>query len=145
MVPKYDWLRAEVAPMDGPPADATDETNEVIQSDDDNDGGPDAPGNQATSSQNNQISTSDDPISEGEGFRNEPSISGEDPQPGPGCQRNQGSSPSLTEETAEHPNVDISDETDRSANQNPQPHGVSGPARSNEESLRQPLSPNMWH
>ena len=38
MLPQYDWLRAEVAPMDpgtiGPPADATIETNEVISSDD---------------------------------------------------------------------------------------------------------------
>ena len=86
MVPRYDWLRAEVVPMNGLPADATDETNEVIQSDDNDDGG--VPGNQVISSSNNQNSTSDDPISEGEGFRDEPSNSEEDPQSGPEGQQN---------------------------------------------------------
>ena len=73
--------------MNGSPANATDETDEV-PNDDDDDGGPEGPSGYATSSQKDQISTRDDPLSEGEGFRDRPSNSGEDPQPGPRGQQN---------------------------------------------------------
>ena len=70
------------------------------------------PGDHVTLSKNDQISIRDDSISEEEGFQQKPSNSGEDPQSGPEGQQNQGSSPTLTQETAEHPHVDTSDETD---------------------------------
>ena len=108
------------------PADVTDETNKVtsIDNDDDNEGS-EISGNYATSSQNDQNSISDNLMPEGEGFQNESSNSEEDSQSGPDGQRNQGSSPSLTSETAEHPPVDISNEIDISANEDTQPHDTS--------------------
>ena len=73
--------------MNESPADATDETNKIPNDDDDNEGSGES-SDHATSSQKNQISIRDDPLSEGEGFRDRPSNSGEDPQPGPGGQQN---------------------------------------------------------
>ena len=136
-IPKFDYLRAEVAPLDppstGPTSNALEELNGSIPSDDDNDDAPGPPGGQAEPSQeNNQVLLLDDPSPEGDISQDRDHIqggSGEGPQVGPEDQRNLGSSPLPTSgATGNSPqeNLDVSrDPNQSSAEPSPTNQGAS--------------------
>ena len=100
-LPKYDFLRAEVAPMEppttGPTDDAADGLNGLISSDDDDQDAARPPGGHAEPPQeNNQNSVLDESSPEGEVSQSQDQTQvgpGEGPQSGPAGQQNEGNSP----------------------------------------------------
>ena len=154
LLPKFDWLRADVAPYEPPTVEASEEdtgvSNEAIPSDDDDEDGPEPSGGVATSPPRNDENSEEveNAFPEGDAPQNGHENPGDNPEFGPRGPQNLGNSPAAScgveAQNEIHESIEVSNSVEnRSTQGSPTPMAPTegAPPQGPRASSRRPIEP----